>query len=298
MPIKAEDLIVPGAGVLSTGINAATQINQNKQTRRHAIYMYDRQRADALADWEMQNEYNHPSAQMERLREAKLNPHLVYGNGATAEGGTVRSSNAPSWSPDAPKIDLNTPVMGFYDAQVKQAQIDNLRVMNTVQQQEALLKAAQTLDTLASKDTKNFDLGLKTELKETTIEAAKAALASTEAHTKTTLDANDRAAALQASTLQQAVENILNSRKSRAKTDAEIRHINQQIENLKKDHRLKELDISLKEKGIQPSDNIVMRMLARIIDNLPAAKVKANPLYKYDDRPAWNWWSPPSFKKP
>lgn len=295
---KLIDLAIPGAGVLSTGINAVTQVNQNKQSRRHAVYMYDRQRADALADYQMQNEYNHPSAQMERLREAGLNPNLVYGNGATAEGGSIRSSNAPSWSPDAPKIDLQQPIMGYIDAQIKQAQIDNLRVINTVQQQEALLKAAQTLDTLASKDTKNFDLGLKTELKETTIEAAKAALASTEAHTKTALDANDRAAALQASTIQQALENILNSRKARAKTDAEIRHINQQIENLKKDNKLKQLDIDLKEKGIQPSDNIVMRMIARILDNMPAMKTKANPLYKYDERPAWNFFSPPSFKKP
>lgn len=304
MPIKAEDLIVPGAGVLSTGINAVTQINQNKRERRHAIYMYDRQRADALADYQMQNEYNHPSAQMERLKQAGLNPNLVYGSGATTEGGSVRSSSAPSWSPEAPKVDLQTPVMGFYDAQIKQAQVDNLRADNTVKQQEAFLKAAQTIDTLASGDTKQFDLALKGELKETTIEAAKAALAQTEAstgntlaHTKATLDANDRAAALQASTLQQALENILNSRKARAKTDADIRHIEQIIENLKKDQKLKQLDIDLKEKGIQPSDNIVMRMIARILERLPELKTHTNPLYKYDQRRSWDFLTPPSFKK-
>lgn len=47
------------------------------------------QRDWAVADWNKQNEYNHPSAQMERLREAGLNPNLVYGSGnATGNAGT------------------------------------------------------------------------------------------------------------------------------------------------------------------------------------------------------------------
>lgn len=42
--------------------------------------------------WHMQNEYNHPKAQMERLKEAGLNPNLVYGegvSGATGQAGEV-----------------------------------------------------------------------------------------------------------------------------------------------------------------------------------------------------------------
>lgn len=59
---------------------AGTQI-QGAQDRNFAREQYERQYADALHFWEMQNEYNHPKAQMERLDKAGLNPHLVYGSG-------------------------------------------------------------------------------------------------------------------------------------------------------------------------------------------------------------------------
>lgn len=44
--------------------------------------------------WNRQNAYNTPSAQMERLQAAGLNPNLVYGNG----GATNTANNAPSYN--------------------------------------------------------------------------------------------------------------------------------------------------------------------------------------------------------
>ena len=40
--------------------------------------------------WNRQNEYNHPRAQMERLREAGLNPNLMYGQGQQTSSGSSR----------------------------------------------------------------------------------------------------------------------------------------------------------------------------------------------------------------
>lgn len=59
-----------------------------------------------LMMWNLQNEYNSPSAQMERLRAAGLNPALVYGNGSAltpassmnAPGGSAPSNSGPSVS--------------------------------------------------------------------------------------------------------------------------------------------------------------------------------------------------------
>lgn len=294
--------ITAGAGLISTGVNAVTQINQNKRERRHAIYMYDRQRADALADWAMQNEYNSPREIMKRYREAGLNPNLIYGNGTNAQADNVRSSSPGNWSPRAPQIDLATPVsqgiLAYNDLRMKDAQIDLLTTQNTVAEQEKIMKAAQTLDILSTTKTREFDLEMKDRLKEISVQAAEASLANTKAQTTSTLDANDRAAMMNAYNIQQAIENILTARMNRSKTVEEKKLIRAQIESVRKDTRLKELDISLKEKGIQPSDNLAMRIIARAIDNLPAMKVKANPLYKYDQRQPWNFFSPPSFKKP
>lgn len=56
----------------------------------------DKQQALNLEAWNMQNAYNTPKAQMERLELAGLNPRLIYGSGA---GG---GQSAPMMVPDAP----------------------------------------------------------------------------------------------------------------------------------------------------------------------------------------------------
>lgn len=40
--------------------------------------------AQAMKAWTLANDYNHPVAQMERLKQAGLNPLLVYGSGSVA----------------------------------------------------------------------------------------------------------------------------------------------------------------------------------------------------------------------
>lgn len=43
--------------------------------------------------WHMQNEYNTPKAQMQRLKEAGLNPNLAYGHLASSNAGQVGSAD-------------------------------------------------------------------------------------------------------------------------------------------------------------------------------------------------------------
>lgn len=96
--------------------------------------MYAKQRADNLSDWHMQNAYNDPAAQMQRLQNANLNPHLVYGNGADAQmASPVRSSNISNPSYDTPRIDLGSVV-----AQALQAKQIQSNIANTDAQTDAL----------------------------------------------------------------------------------------------------------------------------------------------------------------
>jgi hypothetical protein len=51
--------------------------------------------------WNMQNQYNHPKAQMERLQKAGLNPNLIYGSsvaGATGSAGSIAPSKAAPYN--------------------------------------------------------------------------------------------------------------------------------------------------------------------------------------------------------
>lgn len=68
------------------------------QQREWEQKMYEQQRADQRYNWQMENMYNSPEMQMERLKKAGLNPNLVYGNGATATGGSISSPQPQSAS--------------------------------------------------------------------------------------------------------------------------------------------------------------------------------------------------------
>lgn len=59
------------AGNLAEGVLAEQDANK----------AYKQQKADALANWNLQNAYNSPVEQMKRLKAAGLNPMLVYGSG-------------------------------------------------------------------------------------------------------------------------------------------------------------------------------------------------------------------------
>lgn len=78
--------------------NVAIAADTSKKDRKFAEKMYNKQVEDNRKNWEMQNEYNKPSAQMKRLAEAGLNPNLVYGTGAVGNSASVPAgSSLPSY---------------------------------------------------------------------------------------------------------------------------------------------------------------------------------------------------------
>lgn len=263
-------LITAGASLAGQGITAAAQGSMNKKTRKWNEKMYQTQRAHALADRAFENEYNSPAAFMARLEAAGLNKNLIYGEGTIASGSNTRNTDFNSWNPRAAQFDLGAAagagLGAYYDTQLKQATIDNMAVQKTVAEMDAMLKAAQTLSTLTGRDKTAQDIQIAGDLKAYTLDQARANVNRTLAETKSTLDENERRAALQQPTLLKAAEEVLTMRLGRTKTRTEIEHIKQQIENLKKDGTLKQLDINLKKDGIQPGDPAWLRMLSTIVD--------------------------------
>lgn len=67
---------------------------QNEASRQWSMDMYDRQRLDNLEDWNRQNEYNTPEAQMERFKAAGLNPNLIYGRGSSGVAAAPNKTQA------------------------------------------------------------------------------------------------------------------------------------------------------------------------------------------------------------
>lgn len=108
MPIAAPVLggiIAAGASLLGNLFNSGSNRRTNQKQADYNTDLYAKQRADALADWERNNAYNSPSQQMQRFKEAGLNPNLIYGNMQNAQ--PIRSVDAKAPDFVAPRIDTS-----------------------------------------------------------------------------------------------------------------------------------------------------------------------------------------------
>lgn len=121
MPVNSADssALISGVAQLgAAGISAASAAVQNKKSYEYSrrlaednmalwekslpIQMqYNKQVADYALEqdvklWKAQNEYNSPSAQMDRYRQAGLNPNLIYGNQNLSQNRPDYSLSDPS----------------------------------------------------------------------------------------------------------------------------------------------------------------------------------------------------------
>ncbi|MDR0738337.1 MAG: hypothetical protein LBF39_04600, partial [Prevotellaceae bacterium] len=79
IPIVAAG-ISAGSSVLQSFLNYDSQSSANEQN----VALSREQMAWQEAMWNKQNAYNLPAAQMERYKQAGLNPNLIYGQSNTA----------------------------------------------------------------------------------------------------------------------------------------------------------------------------------------------------------------------
>lgn len=276
MGMSPEDQALLNSSVANLGqaANVYATVGENKKRRKWQEERYNVLRRDSLADWNMQNEYNSPTSQMARLREAGLNPNLVYGKGADNTAMAVNKPDMDTPQTEAPKIDIGAmqaggqmALMAGYDVKLKEAQTDNLKTQNTVLLQEQILKAAQTQATLQGTEMSKFDLGQKDRLKDINAQFLEGSVKKQQADIQFTLDANERAAIQSSTSVSEALTRIMKMKAEASKIPMEKEHIRQQIELLKKDNRIKELDARLADQNIRPNENIVQSLIKMLFAN-------------------------------
>lgn len=253
-------------------LNSLLQGVQNRKNRRFIEKRYNIERADALHDWHMQNAYNSPEQQMQRLKAAGLNPHLVYGSGAVANNtGGVDSTS--SGSADGKYLPMQPEMMSYHDAQVKQAQTDNLQAQITTAGEQQKLLAAQTLSTLMNTKTSELDYNTKKELQQYQFEAARLGnkkleqeIYSSQQHTAIALNEEMRRQNLHPVTVEKMQEEVKNLKEQRNLSINQRQEIQHRIQNMVKDGTLKDWEIGLSTQGIKPSDPLWQRKLTEMIN--------------------------------
>lgn len=254
-------LIAAGASLAGSAINAGSQSRTNQSQLSYSREMYDKQRLDALADWNRQNQYNSPKEQMMRFKEAGLNPNLIYGQMTQAP--VVRSSSVEGYSPRAPQVDLgNAAAMGlqglgtYQDTQLKNVQTDlvkeqikNASTDNLLKQLEAAKKNAESpfWQDIAKQSSEALRIQNEQRLQDLQFGKDYNPIRLEEGQYRVNNLIKDLDTKIQAMKLSKAQE----------------AQAYQTIASLKKQGVLQELDINLKKQGVQPGDNVLLRILTQ-----------------------------------
>jgi len=262
------------ASVISSASNSIATSNLNRRNRKWSEQMYERQQGDNIEFWNMQNEYNSPQAQMARFQEAGLNPNLIYGQGNAGNA-------SPISTPDVQPVNLRNPEYGnaipnalsaltaMYDLDIKQAQVDNMRVQNTVLEQDALLRSAQIGNLQTQTERGRFDLDFESEMRNVSADARREHVRQLSTSTDLSLRRDFREAAQNASSLSEAAERIKTMVYDRTKyKPAERDRIIANIDILRKEGILKQMDIDMRKNGMTWQDPLAIRFGAKLLESL------------------------------
>lgn len=85
-----------------------------------AEYSYSKE----LEMWNRQNQYNAPESQMNRFKEAGLNPNLIYGQGNAGNATTMPKFNAPTLREKTRLPDMTGVLPSYQDYKLKEANVD------------------------------------------------------------------------------------------------------------------------------------------------------------------------------
>lgn len=132
--------VAPVVGGVSDLVNGILQGGQNAKNRRFALDM-----------WNRQNAYNAPAAQMQRLKDAGLNPNMIYGNGEASAGNA-----GPVSMPAGRAVSIGDPVGRYAQIRNAMSQTSNIDKMNQVYDSQIALNAANAVK--ATSQTKGFDI--------------------------------------------------------------------------------------------------------------------------------------------
>lgn len=134
--------------------NTDKTIAANKQ---QAEYAYSQEQEQ----WNRQNAYNSPEAQMARYKAAGLNPNLIYGSGSGSSGNATQlpKYNAPSLQYNyKPLVDIPQMLGVYQDFRMRQAQIDNVKAQTENVRSRTLSEAGRNVLLGAQGKTAEWDL--------------------------------------------------------------------------------------------------------------------------------------------
>lgn len=120
------------SGPIAAAIQVAAQQEENKRNRQYNLYLARLQNRWNLEQWQRENDYNSPTAQMARYRKAGMNPNLAYGQPTLAASSPTLTSGASSSPQDMSSIGEGVRTFGqaqqmMLNMEMQKAQIEAIK---------------------------------------------------------------------------------------------------------------------------------------------------------------------------
>lgn len=256
------------AGGISNRKNRKSQEKINQQQQDFAAEQAEKQRQYAKEDFETTNRYNSPEQQMQRLREAGLNPNLVYGKGAENTATMIRGSQPASINPQAPQnrpIPISSGLGEYIDAELKGAQTDNIKAATEVSKQQKNNMELEAAGKIISNKDADFSYNQKQRLADLVYNRYMADLEGQQISNQVTLNRDEREALITTSNLAKTAQDIATQKLQNSKVPLEKKYLEQQIENLKNEGVVKAFEAQMAKSGVHKNDPFYWRMFNQIM---------------------------------
>lgn len=171
-------LISSGFGAISSIFSNNAQKKENQRNRDFTEYMYDKQYDNNVKLWNMQNKYDLPSAQKQRLIDAGLNPDLMYsGKGVSpspnlqaAVAGSASSGSLPGYGGVAEAFNqgrlLDAQIRNIdADTKKKESETEGQGYTNDILASDAKFADAKNSGIIRSQDVQIDDTSASADLK-------------------------------------------------------------------------------------------------------------------------------------
>lgn len=268
MPVDAGSIAAAAGSIMPSPkdfFNVGSTLYANYKSRKFSEKMYQRQYDDALAFWDKQNEYNTPANQMQRFKDAGLNPNLVYGQGNSGPAGAIPVPDVQSVNFREPRVEGNgnaamSALLAQADLRIKAAQADNLEVQNQVIRQDAIVRGLQG-------ERLQFDLGFDRDLRETSADYKREQLRGLTNSIDLAINRDAREAVRLSSNVKEAAERMLTMQQNRQHSRIDIQQMQHRIQLMEKEGITRDIENNLRRMNINPNDPMWSRIVGQFLSD-------------------------------
>lgn len=248
-------LLAIGGSIYNASVSRKNTKDTIEANKQQAEYAYSKD----VESWNRQNAYNDPSAQMDRLKAAGLNPNMVYGTGTSAATGSASPAqmakyNAPTLKYDyEPVANLPAMIGAYQDFKMRQAQTDNIKAQTDNVRQRTIGEGLKRALMGVKKDTGEFDLRKKESLWTYDVEQKELGLK------KTRQDLSEQIQKMRLMSQQELMNTLEQRYREKQIEGAGIQNEKAAAEKMFLDYRNEWTKL-----GITSGDNVILRIITRM----------------------------------